>query len=56
MACIITYNGVDYSEEEFERLLVRSRFEGLYEYLPPKDEELRIVDANYMIRLTDEES
>lgn len=56
MACIITYKGVKYSQEEFERLLVRNRFESLYDYLPPQDEELRIVDANYMIRLTDEES
>lgn len=56
MACIITYKGVEYTEELFEKMLVRQRFPELASYLPTQDEQLRIVDANWSIRLTDKES
>lgn len=46
MNCKIIFNGREYDEKEFEALFVRQQLEGLEQYAPSREEELRIVDAN----------
>lgn len=53
MNCKIIYEGVEYDEKKFEALFVTQELEGLDKYLPSREEGLRIVDANWMIYLTD---